>query len=401
MNEKINMNFEKLSITTILYSISLLFIFTNNHNALMIADYYQLFVLTIIVTLLSMTIRKNQILLNNSHLIILIFLMNFMIVNLLTPLKVDRGYFLSYLLYICLYLVMTLQNYNAKDIYNLISAYTHSALIMALMVILIRHNYYAGDFSYRYTVKFRGNETIDPNYLAAYIVIPALFAFKRWLMPVKKNKKIYYAFITIIISFSILLTGSRAALISLSIGATIMLYYYLFKYKRVTVNTLIKIFVIILISVGLLLIAINMLPQAVMSRLFESSYNDGSNQLRISHWIAAMDSIGEKPILGYGALETKNILLYSIHHYGDVHSTILSFWLQTGLVGLLCIILLYIRIWIALKKSIILKGILLSHIFTSLIISSQLTIGLWTLLILLEMIIHVNKRENIDFIDLL
>ncbi|KRE83810.1 hypothetical protein ASG89_11870 [Paenibacillus sp. Soil766] len=400
MNEIIKTNSKKQSITTFLYSIALLFMFTNNHNALMIADYYQIFLLAIVATLLSILARKQKIILSFNHIVIISFAMNFILVNLLTSLEIDRGYFLSYLLYICLYFVLTLKKYNSNDIYKFITAYIHSAVILALMIIIIRHTY-GMDTSFRYTIKFSNNEAIDPNYLAAYIIVPALFSLKRWLMPVDRNKKFYYAITTLVICFGTLLTGSRAALIALVVGILCVMYYYLIKFKKVTEKTILKIYASLIVLFFICIISLFALPNVVESRLFESSYNDGSNKLRFAHWIASLESIGKNPLFGYGSVETKNILMSSVHHYGDVHNTVLSFWLQTGLVGLTCMIILHIRIWSLLKSGFILKSILICNVITALIISCQLTIGFWTLLILLEMIVQVQKENKIQVIDLI
>ena len=209
----------------------------------------------------------------------------------------------------------------------------------------------------------------DPNYFSAYIMCPYLICFYRFMY----GRKTSWLILSLIIGTAILLTGSRSSFLALMLGTSVIVFSAL-KHG-------ISHFKVGLVILIVLLASIYLLPANLMQRLTDfSSYLDGSNNIRMNVWLAAINIWKEHILLGAGQNVVAN---YGID-YGALinmmtHSTYLDILAEFGLVGLL--LFLYtpiISLYNSVKyKSTISCAVLLTTLFTAAIVSAQYSQYYW------------------------
>ena len=282
---------------------------------------------------------------------------------------------------------------NLRTIHMLMRSFVIGSIIISLMVIILRQNYYSStDIGLRYTIKFWRNVTIDPNYLSSYLIIGfgmsvyiALFTVGDYF-----KRKLYFVF-SLIILFAIFMIGSRAGYVAVfvtTIGALSQLH------KTGKGNRKILAAIAVPVILALLVVLLPMiLPEEILHRFRISSLFDTSNSLRISHWMAAIECSLKKPILGYGAMHTMNILQEYSSHRGVAHNTYLTFMLHIGIPGTLIIICIMLSIFrkIHNMRNTYWLFFFIGFVFWNCIVENHLGITFWLPILLLVYILNYSS----------
>ncbi|NJJ41640.1 O-antigen ligase family protein [Paenibacillus sp. 7028] len=268
----------------------------------------------------------------------------------------------------------------------MVNCYITSALIISLIIIIFRQELDGWIGTYRYTIKFYNQVYIDPNFLAAFINIPAILVVNRLFITNRNKLRILYFVITAIIMFGVLLTGSRASLIAMLLGCAIVASSYLEIRKYILL-------VIIFLSLGITMYFL--LPEALIHRFFTNSYNDNSNIRRVLAWKFGLDAFYQKPLFGYGIVNSATILNNLYSYNVAIHNTYIQLIVQLGITGTIPFFLIILNsiIYILKNNLRVLLGIVLSLLFTSFMIEQNITITFWTVLIMLNLAISF-KKDN-------
>lgn len=185
---------------------------------------------------------------------------------------------------------------------------------------------------YRLNLKRIGNEEYfaDPNGLAARLMMPLILMIKRIFERKSKGLKVLYVGLAGTMTYIILLTGSRASV--LSMGAMIGVLLLTLGNKRWG-----TIFVIGLIALGVILLMPDILPEHIVNRVFnlekytEITTAEGD---RIDIWKNVIVNVFPiAPFFGHGA---GNASVSLIEHYGyakSVHSSWFTMLADLGIIG--------------------------------------------------------------------
>lgn len=379
-------NDKKVHLPILLFGIFIIGIFMCNHRFLGITEYYYFPIIILSIFLFKI---KKKFKLNYEHYLIIYFLI-FLVLNLIRyQVAFNSGVFISYFLFALLFLIISLQKINKEDLRYLISCYIISSIIISLMIIIFRKELDGWQGTYRYTIKFINQVYIDPNFVGAFINIGAIFSFNRLL---NTKDKLLYAIVTLIIMVAVFLTGSRGAMLGMFLGIGIMF---------VNKTSIKKIILFITLSTIIFALIYIFLPQEILDRFFKNSYLDGSNLHRLKNWHMGILAFLKKPIIGYGLIDSGSILGRYLGYNSAIHNTYITWIVQLGILGffpLFGICLNAIIKSIKLKSN-VLKGVLISMFFTSIMIEQNLSLTFWIIIIISYLIINYEKRHNFINVD--
>src|SRR5690554_1729505 len=202
-------------------------------------------------------------------------------------------------------------------------------LIGIFTSILIIINYFR-DFQYvtnRYSI-YIYNVYRDPNYVSS-LMVPSITSLLYSIF-FSKNKikvKLYNMIGIIIIVFGIILTGSRAAILSLSVVIALLFIFKLFKNPKL--KTIILLFFMIII-IATSMFYMEKISPYLYERLFElESYG---NNIRVLMWRELNPLISNKPILGYGFGYSNDYLTNRGMHHS--HNIFLDMLVNHGIIML-------------------------------------------------------------------
>lgn len=191
------------------------------------------------------------------------------------------------------------------------------------------------------------------NHYANYIQMIAPLSMGYALYCKDKFKKVFFGFLTAIISASVFISLSRLGVISLVISFIFMgAIFFLSKGERMRKNSLIVI--IVAIVVGLLFLSIG--TKALVGRFSEAQMGVDS---RVRIYKDSVRIVKDFPLWGVGLgnfryIYTQYKSIYSVRFLNDVHSDYLQFLIEAGFIGLCLIlsffILLFKNILIGLSK---------------------------------------------------
>ncbi len=192
----------------------------------------------------------------------------------------------------------------------------------------------------------------NPNYLAGVVIqlSPVLLSlfFIRFL---HREKRFSFQLNLFAIAFSasivtLILTGSRAGFIA---SALSMLVFFLLGISIMRGKVNYVALAAAPIAVGVLTLILVMQNSEYVDRLL-SVGTDNSSITRLSIWKAALNSISEHPILGYGlgssyalvfSFADPDIQLMHINSFVHAHNDLLEVWQEGGLLGLLAYLVLW------------------------------------------------------------
>ena len=272
----------------------------------------------------------------------------------------------------------------SKDELNwLLGQYIMMALAASLLLFFQRAH--VPTYTNRLSVSILGHIK-DPNYFSAYIMCPYIICFYRFMY----GRKLSWLILSVIIGIAILLTGSRSSFLALMLGTFVVMmgaFKYGISYSKFVFITSIILFV-----------SIYMLPDNLMQRLTDfRSYSDGSNNLRMNIWLAALNIWKEHMFLGAG----QNVVANYGVEYGALismmtHSTYLDVLAEFGFIGLLLFLYVpVISLYNTIKYKVITPcAILLSTLFTAAIISAQYSQYYWLNMALLCSMINIKRYKK-------
>ena len=281
-------------------------------------------------------------------------------------------------LFFIMFFLLTLHQANIKELKLISNCFVLSGFLIALLLLIFKTEYEMGRFTYPVLGKL-----VEPNYLACYLSISFLFTIKKVFFIKKIYRKLFFLLIPLSILYAMLLTGSRGAFLATIIASIVLSFY-----NKASLSLYLKLLLIFLLFMVLFML----LPEDLVNRFIYRSYNDGSNRIRIYLWNNAISYILEKPFFGYGLASGR-----AITSVGSAHNTFLSITLNFGIVGLICfLVILFKDIKILIKRDMILfLSVLVSLIFTSIIITNYNTIPLWFTIIYITLVCDY-KRRNMD-----
>lgn len=355
---------QNISICVIFLFLEILLCFLANHSALFIADYYIFLIMFICFMLMksNIVIHMNPLMLS----FVTIVISSLLFLNI-----IDRGTFLSYLIWLTVMILSLEHKFSNKELILLMWGFILGSLIMSIILIIQQHHYkYEGSF--RFTIQILNNEEIDPNYLAAFIYIGLVFSLYQFANGVGKMK-IILLIIGLIELFAIFITGSRAVYVAL-----IFVFIGLFFNKSSSKKSTSKLLILVSIAI-LAIIAASNLSENVLSRFDFSTLMDESNRLRLKHWGAAGVAFFKNPFIGYGASHTMTILSTYANHTSDAHNTIFTLALHFGLIGVVPIFSILLGIFKRFVKhrDTMLVWSYIGFIFINLIVANHLGVSFW------------------------
>lgn len=308
-----------------------------------------------------------------------------------SDLRSSLGMLKSWIIIPIMYAWVVYRSIDSTFTANIARCLVFSALTVSLYAILqwlgyiplIAHQLVGGDLG-QYVSQGRSLAFFEsPNYLAMYLApLVPVTALSVW-MKIKNHS--YTALIIILPILAILLSGSRAGLLSVVCGALVVLF------QR---NLRVAYIFIALISI------------LAFGWLSLSSKSNGGDAARLFIWQGSVEIIKEKPIVGIGLgsfqhmMDTqyasntyynKSVQAYSLHP----HNVFLSAWLSVGLLGLLGLTLIIVYSY---RKTIMHKNlsyyqlgaiggitaIIIHGLFDTTIFKNDLAIIFWLLVVLLH-----------------
>lgn len=383
--ERSKQKVESVSLGVFFLFMEIVFCFINNHKALFIADYYIFLLLFVGYILFKRqgTMRIHPIMLS----LIIVF-----VTSLLFFSMVDRGTLLSYIIWIIVMNLGLSYKFNKKELSCMMWGFVIGSLIMAILVIAQQHHfYYPG--SYRFSIQLFNNEEVDPNYLAAFMYLGAIFSIHN-LLDKKQKKKYLLTLFLIIILIAIFMTGSRAVYVALAIALFGIMLRTLKNGKKNGGSILLFLLVCFL----LVIIVSTKISDEIIERFDFSTLMDASNLKRLQHWKAAVIAFFKNPLLGYGASHTMSILSTFANHSSDAHNTFFTILLHFGLIGSIPIFSLLLKIFNRFrnKRSTEWFFYFLGFLFINFIVANHLGISFWLPILIFYQLSSRKEFENVE-----
>lgn len=291
------------------------------------------------------------------------------------------GYYAEILLF---YIVVVSKKYTGEQL-RLIAAY--NVLVGVIVALGVIAAYLGGATGKIAPVNVWGNELAE-NSTGAMLVFYLLFALVAFISSCHLLSKLALTASIAVMTFGMLLTGSRAAYLGVAIGAAVLFLLFLSDTK---VGITVKILVILSIMLavwGFIENAAEILPDFTYKRLFAPNYDDASDATRMILWKNGLEGIAHRPILGYGIgnfnYYVVNSLGMSEHVVVVAHNTYLDVLLDVGIVGSIAIIWMIARGMRGVFRSRLLLPMLAAGLFTSLIIGAERTYILWDQIVIVS-----------------
>lgn len=356
---------DKINIGAFLYGFFLLSIININSTTLSLSRCRYMYVISMAAFLYEY-IRKKSI--NNNWVtkwILCLVIVNFFeMINTLTITALDLKNMLGLFMFIFTLFLACGRSYNAKEIRWIMNMFILTGVIFSLLLIFHGHAY--SGFAGRRTVKLGSREAIDPNFMAALILMSFMLTliklcnirstrgkvqrptdtegFVKQKLFLKAEKQMIFVGILLLIQlYAIMLTSSRGAFVSLFVGVFFVAAGY---FHNMTLRK--KVLFILLGSVGIVFIitmVLQAVPQSQINRLLAfDTYSKGGGAGRLDLWKTSLQLIANRPILGYGFAETGvKYSMIGIEH-SFAHNTYLLLFENYGLVGGVVYLSIYARI---------------------------------------------------------
>lgn len=326
---------------------------------------------------------------------LLIYIVLQTLVSLIGYGSISTGYLFSYIIWILL-LISTLNfNFRQDEIKKLLYAYIMSGAVISFLILYQRLDYYDSTIASRYTIQILGHEKFDPNFLAAYMVVPFILSITKQLF----RYSLWNLVCLILISLGILFTASRGAMLSCSIGAVVA--FSCFAIRRRKVKYLIWGGALIVI---LGYVVMNTLPKASFERLFSSSYDDASNKKRLVDWTMGLKAFENSWLFGYGMQGEMQIIKREVGVSMIAHNTYLALLLQFGVLGFTIFLTGVLKLVrnLLLYEEYIVTSMVFATLFVVFFISAEVAVFLWLPLITASLILQIIKTNKVTNIaDLL
>ncbi len=299
-----------------------------------------------------------------------------------TPLRIL--YLIEILLF---YYVTTKRSYASDNLKLILIAGIVSGLAISLAIIWNYQNGAVGKIS----VTNIFGRSVEENYTAGLIVFEAMLCLLGFRYTQQIGIKTILLCILLVMTYAILLTGSRAAIVALAVGIAIFVVQNVLSGK---VSLFAKIGIVALVFLFVAVIVLNadsILPRNLYDRIFVSSYADSSNAHRLELWSFGLEGFLRRPFFGYGIGNYNyyviNVLGMTQHTVVVAHNTYLDALLDLGIVGLLPILALVLGRLKGVARSKVLFPAILSTLFTALIVGGERTFFFWNAIVILTILI--------------
>lgn len=375
---------EKPKFLTICFCMTMLFVYSVNERYFSIGNYFYFPVMVLLVGSYNLLSSYGR---NSWKIFIGDFKIPLTILYVLTSVFVFQKEYksdvvFSYILLLGMFYVMTLSKLNEIDVKWIMYSFILSGLVLAIL--LLSQMRLARLDLLRFTVFYSESDFYDVNFLGGYIAIPALLSFyKGW---VKKNScgVILYKIATTIMIIAVLLTGSRGAMLGFLVGVGILLM----NRKMILQG---------LFLAGLFVLLTPLLPDFLYERLFENSYDDGSNSQRIEDWMAGLNAFVKSPLLGNGCDWPEDIIYRELRLKLTAHNTYITFLMHFGIIGIGFLLSIFYPMVVVIVRNKNMRGLLAmlaSLLFISIMIEATLSIIFYIPLIVIW-ILYNYKKNNI------
>ena len=364
-----------------------IFVFLNPDPYLGVADYYIFYIAFIGFTFISLTnftVEKEG--------KIVIFLAVFLLLEVGVAAAqgvFSSGYFLSYSLYLFTLFQMLNWDYSEEETDKILAFYIGAAVVTTAILFVQRYDFYGGG-DQRHTIKILSHEAIDPNFIAAYLVVPAVIAYSKML----NRFRVVYLIAFLVILAGILYTSSRGAAIGFVLGAGIVTLGFFKGRKKIR-----KIVILLMALIIGFFVALEYLPQASLSRIVDvASYQDGSNAKRLVDWRYGMEAFLQNPILGYGVQGEMSIIKRVIGVNYISHNTYIALLLQFGVVGFCIFLFCLVELYKNIRHNTLAKAILASTFFVSLLVSAEVAVFFWMPIMLVVMMSVQERKKSLEIL---
>ena len=215
----------------------------------------------------------------------------------------------------------------------------------AIMIISPTSSHYTDEG--RRTIMLFGT-TLDPNVLSGVMSLGLFSSINNIFM---KNDLIKNIFISLIIFFGILLTGSRGALISIVTAVVIGL----FSYKK-DIKSILKITALLILLMIIGYFALTILPEELIYNRFNLNILFGQNELashshsRYKIWGYAIQLIVNRPFFGYG-LGNFFSAIDTVYKTCASHNMYILLLVEGGISGFIAFFTPLVSLWIKTKKN--------------------------------------------------
>ena len=317
------------------------------------------------------------------------------IISVFSPYFVMSNDVIKYLAFALLLIMLSNHYYNRDFFINIFFIYSIISVVMAILIVLSFIEGYAHvDSIYegqiRYSIGITGIYK-NPNYIGSFINVAA-FIFLNLLFfgKMKKIMKIILAALILLILFSVVLTGTRAALLTFLLGFSFTILHFM-KIKKISLGYFL-----------LLLLGFILLDQ--IQNYIEYSFNERggiTEDPRMNSWEWAWKLLKEAPLLGYGINSWD--VLKRIGMLEGLHNIFLEFVLNQGIISLFILFYLMTYGIKQVKKSDIffVTGFCLVTTFPLLFQNGLLDITFWRVLLMNRIVIDYSAYSQNGFMALI
>lgn len=233
----------------------------------------------------------------------------------------------NYLLLQTFFLITYTNNCNSKEFALIEKGIVAGGVFLCIFILVFNQDILYSDLG-RATVVEGGG----PNGLAAFLVLP-LFIILGTVIKSGSFVKNFYALWVILLSYILLMTGSRGAFVGAILGIFVLFYK---RFNRIRVAQFAWLLFFLIISYFVII----QLPETIMVRYFtiDSFTSDYTRDdlTRTNIWIYFIDwVIPASPLLGYGAGTAPLALSNTVSdYYMGTHNTYLNMIVEYGIIGL-------------------------------------------------------------------
>ena len=189
------------------------------------------------------------------------------------------------------------------------------------------------------------SEFNNPNTLATYLLIGFISVLLLGEKTLKKNAIIVILCLAVL-SYAIVLTGSRKCI--LAIGALFMMWVYSFLRDKKNNTKLLKILLTAVVAVAVVFVVINFSDTAAYERFDAGKDEDITDNMRYLMYVEAFNFWQESPLfgIGYNQFATRSFF------EGYSHSTYAESLSCTGIIGFLILLIpSIVGLWYLIKKT--------------------------------------------------
>ncbi len=393
---------EKKSFYSVIFAISIWFIYLSNDASFMMKTIIPLVVL-LLIYLVAKKQYKLKITTNSKNLIyfVITIILSTVINCIINYEYIDYNviigivYFLEIFLWFC---IITEQDYKRNEIAFIINSFIILAVVASLQVIFL---YLAGKTGKLSVVSLLGVK-VDANYFSALVSIINVLLFIKILYFNKNKFKLLVNVICLIVMLcGIGLSGSRAALLATILSDILVFIQYIIQ--NINFKKIVMVFFIIIAMFVGVNIFLKVMPVWIYNRYFVNTYSDNSNNERVELWENAIKGVLKQPILGYGIGIFDKVPEFNTLSSGrkipptvPAHNTFLDILVYSGVIGEIIFLIFLYNIFkeFLKKKKRIFIPVILNLLFTSNIIGADKSYYFWSTLILLSIISKVIQKEE-------